>query len=94
MRLISKYSYLLYREESEIRDVSVDIDMLDPNFIENYGMVNLKEKFRLARKIKFKIIQEILNFFRWNFNFKTHKFSELTLENFGLQCCLNCDIQG
>ncbi|GAA4327294.1 hypothetical protein GCM10023115_24820 [Pontixanthobacter gangjinensis] len=87
-RIISKFDYLRGKSDAEIREKMTEV--FSPNFVDNYGIKNLKEKFTYSRKIKLDIISNLLEFFRWNFNLKEKDFKKITLENFGLECCNSC----
>ena len=87
-RILSKFDYLLRKTDSEIQEKIKEI--LDPEFIKNYGMKNTKEKFKISRDIKIKIMAQILNYFKWNYKINEKSFNSTTLEQFGLDCCSSC----
>ncbi|TDN87056.1 hypothetical protein DET49_11410 [Salegentibacter sp. 24] len=87
-RIISKFDYLRNKSDAEVKEKMNEV--FSSGFVDNYGIKNLKEKFKYSRKIKLEIISNLLEFFRWNFNLKEKDFQRLTLENFGLECCNSC----
>lgn len=88
LRIISKFDYLSRKSNSEIEDKISEV--FSKEFIVNYGINNLKEKFRNSRSIKIKLIKELLSYFKWNYKINDKKFNTITLESFGLECCGNC----
>lgn len=59
-------------------------------FVENYGIDNFKEKFKLSKIYTYKIIELIIEYLKWNYNLEDKKFDKITLEQFGLECCYFC----
>ena len=53
-------------------------------------MDKLKNLFKEAKSIKYEIITEILNYFKWTYKLKEKNFENITLEKFGLVCCGGC----
>lgn len=87
-RTLSKFDYLLRKTNSEIQEKMEEI--FSPEFLENYGMKNLKEKLKISRDIKIKIMAQLLDYFKWNYKINEKSFNNTTLEQFGLDCCGSC----
>ncbi|MGO4912498.1 hypothetical protein [Leeuwenhoekiella sp. W20_SRS_FM14] len=88
-RIISKFDYLLRKSDQEIEEKISEV--FSPEFIGNYGMKKLKEKFKFSRDLKVKVIAELLEYFKWNYKIDDKDFNNVTLENFGLDCCGGCE---
>jgi len=65
-------------------------EIFTPEFTENYGIKNLREKFELSKKYTYKIIELILEYIKWTFNLDKKEFDNPTIEIFGLECCNSC----
>lgn len=88
LKTLSKFQYLLTKPDSFINEKLSEI--ISPNFVTNYGLENIKEKLLYSRKIKFDLTQLLLDYFKWTYNFKNKSFDKITLEKFGLECCVGC----
>ena len=88
LKILSKFDYLLAKDDLEIMDkLSV---IFSNEFVENYGIENVKEKFAIAKKIKFEIMKNLIDYFKWTFGLKDKDFNVVVLEKFGLECCNFC----
>lgn len=83
-RKIAKNSYLKDKTDDEI------VARMTVEFVNNYGLEKLKNKFKIAYDITFKIIQKLVDYFKWTYNLQGKNFDPTTLENFGLVCCKSC----
>ncbi len=88
-RILSKFDYLLRKSDFEIQEKMTEL--FSPEFSKNYGMKNLKEKLKISRDIKIKIMAQLIDYFKWNYKINEKSFSNITLENFGLECCGGCE---
>ena len=88
LRILSKFDYLLKKSDLEINEKVSELFSVE--FIKNYGMKNLKDKLVLSRNIKKELMQSLINYFKWTYNLSEKDFANLTLDNFGLECCGNC----
>lgn len=87
-RTLSKFDYLLKKNDSEIQKKIEEI--FSPEFLKNYGMKNVKEKLKISREIKIKVMAQLLDYFKWNYKINEKSFTTTTLEHFGLDCCGSC----
>ena len=53
-------------------------------------MDRLKNLFKQAKNIKYEIMVNMLDYFKWTYNLKEKDFGNITLEKFGLVCCGSC----
>lgn len=87
-KIMSKFKHLLLSTDNEIQAKMTEV--FSPNFVKNYGMEKLKKKLQVSKEITYKITKLILEYFKWNYNSESKSFDVLTLETFGLECCLSC----
>ncbi len=87
-RTLSKFQYLLNMSDYDIAKKLGEIFSAD--FVKNYGIENVKEKLSISKKIKYQVIELILDYFRWTYKFDNKIFDVTTLEQFGLECCGGC----
>jgi hypothetical protein len=88
-RKLSKFKYLLKMSDLEIKQ-KID-EVFVEGFTNNYGIENLKEKFKVSKGIVYEIISLLLEYIRWNYKANDKDFNILTLEKFGLECCISCE---
>lgn len=88
LRTLSKFDYLLRKTDIEIQ--SKMIEVFSKEFITNYGVKNCKEKFKVSRDIKTKLMAQLIDYFKWTYKLNDKNFSNITLEDFGLECCDSC----
>ena len=87
-KTMAKFKHLLSKSDDEIqKKIS---ELFSEIFISNYGMENLKKRFKISKDITNRIISLILEHIKWTYNLKDKDFNNKTLETFGLECCLNC----
>lgn len=91
-RLISKFDYLVNKSENEIEEKINEL-FEHPDFFKNQGLSRIMDKFRKSRKIKTRIIKNLIDYFKWKFKYSEKNFNSATLEEFGLECCGNCSRQ-
>ena len=87
-RTFAKFKFLSEKSDTEI--IQKMSEIFTPEFTENYGIKNLREKFELSKKYTYKIIELILEYIKWTFNLDKKEFDNPTLEKFGLECCNSC----
>lgn len=91
----SKWKHLLTASDDEINDKMTEVLRSDryrsEDFIANYGIDKLKNKFAIAKKLNNEIMSELLTYFKWTYNIDSKDFDTLTLEKFGLKCCYHCN---
>lgn len=87
-RTFSKFKYLLTKTDAEI--ISKMGDIFSKEFVENYGIVNLKNKFEISKNLSYKIIELLLDYIKWTYKLENKDFNNLTLETYGLECCYFC----
>lgn len=87
-RILSKFDYLINKSDTEIKEkVS---ELFSDVFIENYGINKLKDLFIDSKNIKYDLISNLLDYFKWTYNLVDKNFEVITLESFGLECCGRC----
>jgi hypothetical protein len=59
-------------------------------FTKNYGVDNVRSFLKEYRVIKFEVIQNLINYFKWSYKSDNREFDNATLEDFGLKCCSSC----
>ncbi|MES2806258.1 MAG: hypothetical protein V4652_11890 [Bacteroidota bacterium] len=87
-RTFSKFKYLLAKSDAEIIEKMGEI--FSEKFVENYGIENLKNKFQISKNLTYKILDLLLDYIKWSYNFENKEFENITLEKFGLECCYSC----
>ena len=87
-RILSKFDYLINKSDSEIKEKISEL--FSNQFIQNYGMDRLKNLLKEAKDIKYEIMTNLLNFFKWSYKLREKDFDSIILENFGLVCCDGC----
>lgn len=87
-RTLSKFQYLLNKSDSEIEKKMSEI--FSNVFVENYGLEKVKEKLKSSKFIKTELMKNLIEYFKWNFNFSDKSFDKISLEQFGLICCGSC----
>lgn len=87
-RTFSKFKYLLTKSDEEI--VNKMGEIFSENFVKNYGINNLKDKFQISKKLTYELIDLLLEYIKWTYKADNKNFDELTLEKFGLECCHTC----
>jgi hypothetical protein len=87
-RIISKFDHLLDKTDNEIKEKITEL--FSDVFIDNYGMDRLKNLFKEAKNIKYEIMVNLLDYFKWTYKLKEKDFDNITLEKFGLVCCGSC----
>lgn len=87
-RILSKFDYLINKSDTEIKEKISEL--FSDVFIENYGMIKLKNLFKDSKSIKYDLILNLLEYFKWTYNLIDKSFENITLEKFGLECCGGC----
>ena len=87
-RILSKFDHLSNKSDAEIK-LKIS-ELLSDQFIDNYGIDKLKNLFKEAKSLKYEIMTEILNYFKFTYKLKEKNFESITLEKFGLICCGGC----
>lgn len=87
-RTFSKFKYLLAKSDEEITTKMGEIFSQD--FVKNYGIENLKDKFQISKNLTYKLIDLLLDYIKWTYKADNKSFDALTLEKFGLECCHIC----
>lgn len=95
MMYLGNYDYLFKKFDREIETKIMQLsqnkpDLIGDNFIQNYGIENLKSFFKIHHKLKTEAFQLLANYFRWTYNLDKINFNEYTLQHFGLVCCKVC----
>ena len=87
-RILSKFDYLLNKSDYEIKQKISEL--FCDEFIDNFGMNKLKNLLNEAKNIKYEIMVNLLNFFKWTYKLSEKDFEPFILEKFGLVCCEGC----
>ena len=87
-RKIAKFKHLTNRSINEIIDSMSHY--FTPNFIDNYGIEKLRQKWETSRKINEQIMELLENYIKWTVGLKYYKVESVYLEIFGLECCSYC----
>ena len=87
-RTFSKFKYLLAKSDEEI--IGKMGEIFSENFVKNYGLNNLKNKFEISKTLTYRLIELLLEYIKWTYNLENKDFNILTLEKFGLECCHSC----
>jgi hypothetical protein len=91
LRTLSKFNGLVDKDEQSIREVFSKV--FSPEFVDKYGLNNIKIKLSWSKKIKNDILQLMVNYFKWHYKANEKDFDKLTLDYFGLSCCKSCEIK-
>ena len=92
---LAYYDYYHNKTHPEIKEKIMELSQKYPetignNFINNYGINNLINFWRIHHKLKTEVFQLLASFFRWTYKLDEINFNEYTLNNFGLRSCLIC----
>lgn len=87
-KILSKFDYLINKSDKEIYEKITEL--FSDVFVENFGMSRLKNLFKDSKNIKYDLISNLLEYFKWTFNLTEKNFENITLEKFGLECCGGC----
>lgn len=87
-RTLSKFQYLLNKPDNEIEKKMTEI--FSNVFVKNYGLKKIKEKLKNSKSIKCELMQNLIDYFKWSYNFQGKSFNKISLEQFGLICCDSC----
>ena len=87
-RTLSKFDYLVNRSDTEINEKMTIL--FSPEFTQNYGLENIRKFLKDFRVLKYKVMQNLINYFKWSYQSQNHNFDTKTLEDFGLACCGHC----
>jgi hypothetical protein len=87
-RIIAKHKHLLNKTNDEINEKISEL--FSPVFIKNYGYDKLISKFTISKRLTYQMISILLEIFKWTYDLKDKNFHRVTLEKFGLMCCLDC----
>lgn len=96
MQNLSKYDFLINREDQEIKNHINDsiekgyLKNVSDVFIENYGILKLKSFWRKHLELKGEAFQLLIEYFKWSYNYKEATFDEIFLEDFNLKACNLC----
>lgn len=96
MQNLARYDYLLQKDDYEIIDLITSninkgyLKDVSVNFIENYGLDNLRIFWTNHQKLKMEAFYLLSDYIKWNFNLKEKDFDQLFLERFNLECCHSC----
>lgn len=89
-RTLVKFDYLLNKSDSKI--IAKISQLFSNEFVENYGLANLKELFRFSLNLKKELLKHLTDYFKWTFNNKSLELDlhNISLDQFGLECCHKC----
>jgi hypothetical protein len=87
-RIIAKHKHLLNKTNDEI--IEKISELFSPVFIKNFGYDKLISKFTISKRLTYQMISILLEIFKWTYDLKDKNFHRVTLEKFGLMCCLDC----
>jgi hypothetical protein len=85
---LTKFDYLLYKSDNEIKTKISEI--FSNQFVDNYGLDNLRELFKDSKKYKKELLENLVIFFKWSFYNRNLAIGNRTLDKFGLECCNKC----
>jgi hypothetical protein len=87
-RKLAKFDYLVNRSDAEIKEKMTQL--FSSEFTGNYGIEKIRTFLKEYRVIKFEVMQNLINYFKWSYKSNNHEFDNATLEDFGLKCCGSC----
>jgi hypothetical protein len=61
---LTKFDYLLNKSDNEIKTKISEI--FSNQFVDNYGLDNLRELFKDSKKYKKELLENLVNFFKWS----------------------------
>tara|TARA_R110001606_G_scaffold364204_1_gene518556 strand:+ start:8283 stop:9227 length:945 start_codon:yes stop_codon:yes gene_type:complete len=89
-RILGKWVGMLNKSDSEIKNKV--IELLGVNFYYNYGLENIKDLWRSYSKVKNGILMKnLIEYFKWTYKANNRNYDKITLENFNMSCCGNCN---
>ena len=86
LRKLSKFRSL--KTDNEIKEKFSNV--FSPQFVENYGIERIREKFDFANEIIGEIFKLLKEYIKWNIGTTEYKFKSFSLDDFGLKCCAFC----
>jgi hypothetical protein len=85
---VAKHSYLAKESDAvifnKLKGILPKTPITDKNFS---GIV---DNLKFARKITRQILNLLKGYLKWTYGLSNKDFNEITLENFGLECCKSC----
>lgn len=87
LRVLSKFRSL--KTDDEIKEVFSNV--FSPQFVENYGLERIREKFDFANSIIGEIFKLLKEYVRWDLGEIDYKIKYSSLEDYGLKCCAFCE---
>ena len=87
LRVLSKFRSL--KTDDEIKEVFSNV--FSPQFVENYGLERIREKFDFANSIIGEIFKLLKEYIRWDLGEIEYKIKYSSLEDYGLKCCAICE---
>ena len=86
LRKLSKFRSL--KTDNEIKEKFSNV--FSPQFVENYGIERIREKFDFANEIIGEIFKLLKEYIRWNLGTTEYKIKSASLDDYGLKCCAFC----
>lgn len=96
MQNLARYDFLAKKSKKEIAEmiqsniISGYLKDVFPNFLENYGIDNLKLFWEKHYKLKMEAFYLLSEYIKWNYNLKEKDFDAIFLEKFNLEQCSIC----
>jgi hypothetical protein len=85
---VAKHSYLAKESDAVILNKLKEILPKTPITNKNYS--GIVDDLKFARKITRQILHLLKSYLKWTYGLADKDFNEITLENFGLECCHAC----
>lgn len=96
MQNLSKYDFLINRENDEIENYINEslekgyLKNVNEVFIANYGILKLKEFWKKHLELKRDAFNLLTDYFKWSYNYNEKAFDEIFLDDFNLKACNLC----
>jgi len=85
---MANYDFLLFKDDIFI------VNYLELKFgfdiCSSYGLNNIKSFWRKHKNIKDKIYDNLIDYFKWTYNFQGKEFADADLDKLGFECCKFC----
>jgi hypothetical protein len=85
---MANYDFLLNKDDTFISEYL--LRKFEHDICSLYGLRNIKKFWQKHLAIKQKVYDNLIEFFKWTYNFKEKNYDEIDLEKLGFECCKVC----
>ena len=89
-RVLGKWEGIQNKSDEEIREKVIELIGVD--YLNNYGLDNIKNLWRNYAKVKRGVLlKNLVEYFKWTFINNSKIYDRVVLEDFNLKCCKGCE---